>query len=209
VEVVTEYESFTADFAVVTVPIGVLQKNSIEFVPELPERKRRAIKGLGLGLSEKLILQFPEVFWPADSSIVLRASERKNYFPLFFNNHSPFTGDAILTARVAGSRVPEFNQLSDDDATGSVLEVLRRGFGSEIPWPVKTLRSRWVDDPFSACSYSTVKLGAPSQRYRVDIAAPTGRIHFAGEHTNEDRFSNVHGAYMSGLRAAGAIRVHG
>lgn len=206
VEVVTDCGTFEADFAVVTVPIGVLQKRSILFSPELPPAKQRAIQGLGLGLSEKLILKFPEPFWPTEPAIVLRASERKNYFPLFFNNHYPFTGDAILTARVAGSRVPEFNRLSEDDATASVLDVLREGFGREIPWPTATLRSRWVDDPFTACSYSTVKVGVPSQAYRREIAAPVGRMHFAGEHTSEHRFSNVHGAYQSGLRAAEEIR---
>lgn len=205
VEVVTENETFTADHAVITVPIGVLKRNAIAFEPELPPQKREAIDGLGLGLSEKLILKFPEVFWPKDPTVVLRASERTNYFPLFFNNHFPFTGDAILTARVAGSRVPEYNELNDDDATASVVDVLRQGFGSDIPWPEATLRSRWVDDPFTACSYSTVMTGVPSQRYRLEIGAPVGRVHFAGEHTNGDRFANVHGAYMSGLRAAEAI----
>ena len=34
------------------------------------------------------------------------------------------------------------------------------------------------------------------------LAQPVGRLHFAGEHTHRDHFSTVHGAYLSGQRAA-------
>ena len=34
------------------------------------------------------------------------------------------------------------------------------------------------------------------------LAAPHGRVFFAGEHTNSGHLATVHGAYLSGLRAA-------
>jgi lysine-specific histone demethylase 1 len=37
------------------------------------------------------------------------------------------------------------------------------------------------------------------------LATPVGRVHFAGEHTDVDSFSTVHGAHLSGLRAAAEI----
>lgn len=46
----------------------------------------------------------------------MRASADKTEFPIFFNNHLPMTGDPVLTARVAGSRVADFNSPSDEEA---------------------------------------------------------------------------------------------
>ena len=46
IKVFTDKQVYVADSVVVTVPLGVLQKNLIEFVPELPEKKRDAISNI-------------------------------------------------------------------------------------------------------------------------------------------------------------------
>jgi monoamine oxidase len=63
----------------------------------------------------------------------------------------------------------------------------------------------WVDDPFSAGGYSYVPVGADGQR--EVLARPIGsQLFFAGEATASAAFaSTVHGAYVSGLRAAQEI----
>lgn len=206
VEVGAGNESWSADYAVLAVPLAVLQRESIRFEPELPDDKAEAIRRIRVGLSEKVILKFPEAFWPADPAILIRATEDKTHFPTFFNNHLPFTGDAVLTARVAGTRVTEFNTLDDEEASARVMEVLRKAFGREIPEPVGMLRSRWADDPFTAGAYSTYDLGVPSSELRARFETPVGRrLYFAGEHTHPDRPSTVHGAYLTGQRAARQI----
>lgn len=43
-----------ADAVVVTVPLGVLKKDSIKFEPALPERKLQAIRRLGFGVLNKV-----------------------------------------------------------------------------------------------------------------------------------------------------------
>ena len=59
-----------ADLAVVTVPIGVLQRGSIRFSPQLPARTMGGIGGLGLGLLDKLWLAFDEPFWDLDTELI-------------------------------------------------------------------------------------------------------------------------------------------
>jgi monoamine oxidase len=67
VEVLDRSGSSTrSDFAVLTVPIGVLQSGAIRFRPGLPATSREGIAGLGLGLLDKLWLAFDEVFWDDD-----------------------------------------------------------------------------------------------------------------------------------------------
>jgi monoamine oxidase len=52
-----------ADRVIVTVPLGVLQHNSIKFTPSLSAEKTGAINRLGSGIMTKLWIQFPEAFW--------------------------------------------------------------------------------------------------------------------------------------------------
>jgi monoamine oxidase len=58
--------TFEADKVIVTVPLGVLKSNSIQFVPPLSTEKTAAIQRLGMGCMDKLWLEFPEAFWTDD-----------------------------------------------------------------------------------------------------------------------------------------------
>jgi hypothetical protein len=57
--------TFTGDYVVVTVPLGVLKTNSIDFRPPLPSSKQDAIQQLGAGHVEQVILHFSKRFWHA------------------------------------------------------------------------------------------------------------------------------------------------
>ena len=49
-----------------TVPLGVLQAKNIKFIPELSQEKTAAMNRLGMGLLDKLWLEFPSAFWTND-----------------------------------------------------------------------------------------------------------------------------------------------
>ena len=51
-------QEFRGDVALCTVPLGVLKKGDIEFVPELPQRKKDAIHRLGFGLLNKVAILY-------------------------------------------------------------------------------------------------------------------------------------------------------
>jgi lysine-specific histone demethylase 1 len=52
-------QEFLGDMVLCTVLLGVLKKESIESVRELPQRKKDAILRLGYGLLNKVALLFP------------------------------------------------------------------------------------------------------------------------------------------------------
>src|SRR5206468_3378975 len=56
-----KYES---ERALITVPLGVLQKGIPRFDPPLPEWKQRSISALAMGPVVKVILRFDEPLWP-------------------------------------------------------------------------------------------------------------------------------------------------
>lgn len=74
-----------------------------------------------------------------------------------------------------------------------------------IPDPVDWRITRWGADPFTRGAYSYLPTGT-SARFRRDLARPVDdRVFIAGEATDEDFPASVHGAYQSGLRAAGQV----
>jgi monoamine oxidase len=67
------------------------------------------------------------------------------------------------------------------------------------------LVTRWGQDPYALGSYSFLARGA-SRADREALAAPIAeRVWFAGEACEPDKPSTVHGAWLSGMRAAEAM----
>ena len=56
IEVVTDGETFTADYVLVTLPLAILRQNMVTFSPPLPAAKLQAIQNLGVGVMEKVII---------------------------------------------------------------------------------------------------------------------------------------------------------
>jgi len=51
------------DFAICTIPLGVLQSGSVKFTPALPADKLTAISRLKMASLMRLYLEFDTVFW--------------------------------------------------------------------------------------------------------------------------------------------------
>src|SRR3546814_18084966 len=66
--------------------------------------------------------------------------------------------------------------------------------------------SGWMADPLAGGAYSYARPGATAARAAL-ASSLDGRLHFAGEATAQD-FATAHGAYLSGLTAAGATLAH-
>ncbi|XP_042494015.1 lysine-specific histone demethylase 1 homolog 1-like [Macadamia integrifolia] len=205
---------FRGDMALCTVPLGVLKKGSIEFVPELPQPKKDCIQRLGFGLLNKVTMLFPYDFWGGGidtfGHLTDDESMRGQFF--LFYSYSSVSGGPLLVALVAGESAIKFEMMSPVDAIGRVLDILRRIFtrkGIDVPNPVQVVCTRWGKDRFTYGSYSYVAVGASGDDY--DVLAESvgdGRVFFAGEATNRRYPATMHGAFLSGLReAANILRV--
>lgn len=196
-------KTFQADRVIVTLPLGVLKSGRVRFTPALPAAKQEAIAALGMGLLDKVLLEFPEPFWPLEMTNFGFASERRGEFPETLNG-LVISGKPYLMTFVAGSVARRLEALSDSEVVGRVREVYAHMFGVEIPKPSNQLVTRWATDPWSLGSYSYQPVGV-TEDARQTLAAPFDRVFFAGEATIAEHFATVHGAYISGRRAAAAI----
>ena len=193
------------DIAIVTVPLKLLQDGAIDFSPPLRGKRRAALAGLGMGHLHKTFLLFDRVFWPEEKRIVV-VHQGKLWNE--FLNLAPETGIPLLVGLHGGSGERLIAQLSHEEIAASALEVLRLAF-PHAPAPVRVATSDWANDPFSRGSYSFLPLDASFDMF-ARLAAPHGRILFAGEHTHAIYHATVLGAYLSGVRAAeDALRVRG
>jgi monoamine oxidase len=118
--------STRADFAVITVPLGVLKSGAISFEPGLPASTLAGIDGLGLGLLDKLWLAFDEVFWDEDVEMISWIDpERPGLWAEWVNGYRAF-GQPLLLAFNGGSEAWRVAGLDDR----IVLEGAMRALGS-------------------------------------------------------------------------------
>ncbi|KAF8410492.1 hypothetical protein HHK36_003020 [Tetracentron sinense] len=193
------------DALLVTVPLGCLKADTIKFSPALPEWKRSSIQQLGFGVLNKVVLEFPEVFW--DDSVdyfgaTAEETERRGQCFMFWNVKKT-VGAPVLIALVVGKAALDCQNMSSSDHVDHAVMVLRKLFGEAlVPEPVASVVTNWGMDPFSRGAYSYVAVGASGEDYDILSRPVENCIFFAGEATCKEHPDTVGGAMMSGLREA-------
>jgi len=205
----TKGQSYSADAVVVTLPLGVLkrtkgQSGHITFTPELPKAKREAMGRLGMGVLNKVVLQFPKVFWPKDTQFFGYIGKELGTFPAFLNWYH-YSQKPILMGFTGGDFARNLEKQSNDAIQKSVMAALKQIFGNSLPEPTGMLVGRWNSDPFTWGSYSHIRPGGTGSDYETMAETVGERVFFAGEATNRTYPATVHGAYLSGLREAQKI----
>ncbi|KAL3649637.1 hypothetical protein CASFOL_006040 [Castilleja foliolosa] len=201
-------QTYKGDMVLCTVPLGVLKSRTINFTPELPQRKLDAIMRLGFGLLNKVALLFPHVFWRRDTDtfghLSAHPSNRGEFF--MFYSYANVAEGPVLVAFIAGEAAYRFENEDPTVSVNKVLQILKGIYepqGIKVPDPLQTHCTRWGSDPFTRGSYSNVAVGSSGDDY--DILAENvgnGRLFFAGEATSKRYPSTMHGALLSGFREA-------
>lgn len=211
-------DTFDADHIVLTTSLGVLKEEKVNFDPPLPDWKKGPIQRLGFGTLNKVILVYDKPFWKVDQDMfgLLREPEvhdsldQEDYISnrgrfYFFWNCIKTTGRPVLISLMAGDAAHQAENSSDADLIAEVTQELAKIFKQTIvPQPIETIVTRWGKDRFARGSYSYVGATSLPGDYEA-MAAPIGTLHFAGEATCATHPATVHGAYISGLRAASEI----
>lgn len=202
VRVITQKDTYHAKRVIITVPLGVLKANKIIFHPSLPKEKSNAIAQLKMGNYEKLYLLFDKVFWDKNKEwIGMLPKNEEEAFNIF--NYYKYTKKPVLIVFTAGKLA------RDREKKGHLKEWamhhLRTIYGVNIPEPIKVKQSHWINDPFTLGSYSYLPINVDKNVVALLAKPVADKLYFAGEATSTTDPSTVHGAYLSGLRAAHEI----
>ena len=198
-------EAFEADRVIVTVPLGVLKEDFIAFRPSLPVRKRDAIAKLEMGVLNKAYLLFDDVFWDREVERLQYVSADGGPWAETISLY-PYMGQPILAMLNSATFGTRLEQLPDGEVVARAVAALSNMYG-DVPAPRDARITRWRSDPWAHGSYSYVPAGSSFAEHAA-LGEPVGdKLFFAGEATSEEYPATVHGAYLSGVRAARQIAV--
>ena len=193
-----------ADYAIVTVPLGVLKSNRIEFAPTLPTTKQTAIQKMGMNCVNKFLLTWDTTFWD-DVQYISYTPETRDKFNYFVNVNKFHPGSNALMTFAYAEYGRQTETMTDQQIMDEIMAHLRDIYGNAIPNPTHLLRTKWNSNENTFGSYSYTAVGTEMRHFDDLAEAVVDKLFFAGEHTEIDYFSTVHGAYLSGIREADKI----
>lgn len=197
-----EWGSVKGDIAIVTVPLGVLKNKSINFVPPLTPEKEQSIERLEMGTLNKVFIEFDKRFWPTKAHRLGHITGDTNA-SIEFLPARPGLNNRVLVAYISGDYARSLERKSKEEVANIIISQIKKMFPriskSNL---VDILITRWDSDSFTHGSYSYIPPNASLDDLEI-LSKPIGNsLLFAGEATSRDYNATVHGAYLSGLRAA-------
>jgi monoamine oxidase len=199
---------YHADRAVITVPLGVLQAQTIEFVPRPMEVLIQANR-LKMGAVVHLTLVFKRKFWDPGLSFLFAPGESPPTWWTPAPHETP-----VLTAWAGGPKAESLLGLINSDGDASVLRdrclwTLAKMFALPVSDIRQMLSSwhvhNWQSDKCARGAYSYVPVGAldAPEKMRIPVEHT---LYFAGEHTDvAGHWGTVHAALASGSHAAAHV----
>jgi monoamine oxidase len=195
--ILTTNGDYSCEHCILTVPVGVLRAQKIQFEPELPALKWEAINRVSDWPITKVALQFESGTWNNDFQFLSRQGEH----PLVMN-WSRFSGAPILIAHLTGNKAKEAEEMSKNELLGYLEPVVGRIARMENIQGLVT--SKWSSSPYSLGGFCYQSMQAYGNEADV-ISKPFGELYFGGEAASQAHTGTVHGAYFSGQVAASHI----
>jgi monoamine oxidase len=203
----TNRGAYYADKVICTIPLGVLKSGAVKFEPELSEFKQRSIERLGWGTVNKVGMLFENVFWPKKSAGFGIVGQ--DPMCQYILNKYAFNQTPMLEAYIVGEHARDMAEQSDEEVLDRVLSEMSIAFGRTKTALqdsiVKTYIKRWSNDEFAKGAYSYAAPRTVEDHYKAFHRSQLKVVYFAGEHTIEQYRGTVHGAYLSGRRAANDV----
>jgi monoamine oxidase len=201
-----ELAQYSAEQAVIALPLGILQQLGVVFDP-VPAALIAANQ-LATGPVRRFTLLFRERWWATQEEVKLPKLSflfaQDAMPPVWWTAHPWET--RTLTGWIGGPESTAFDQFTREQVGDAACIELARIFGL----PVAMLREQliscathdWQTDPHSCGAYSYVPAGALDAV--LTMATPAEQtLYFAGEHTDvTGHWGTVHAAMRSGIRAA-------
>src|SRR3954468_12324188 len=185
-----------ADSVICTLPFSVLRNIPVE--PAWPKDKARAINEIYMGPVARVFAQTKSRFWEKDGRNGFATVDQpmEVWSPTY---NEPGT-KGIVMSYIYEDLALKYSKMSDNEQIETSLDLyeqvhpgFKKQFETAATWS-------WLNDPYARGAYM---VALPGQFHTVlpHMATPSGRVHFAGEHTSPWP-GWMQGALYSGLRAA-------
>ena len=188
-----------AEAAVITLPTSLLAREAVRFDPPLPD-KAAAAAALPLGCAGKVFLHLDGAERDFEPESLLYGSTTASRTASF--HIRPF-GRPLIESYFGGATAEALEAEGAEGAADFCIGQIADALGSGLRARLRPLASTdWSVDPRSRGAYSHALPGHAADR--DTLAAPVGRLLFAGEACSRTAYSSAHGAYETGVAAAEA-----
>lgn len=201
VEVDTDGEgTVTGDRLVVAAPTFALR--SVDFSPALPEREASFIAEIDLCAVAKTLIQYDERLWRKQG----RTGGSTTDLPIgitWETTDQQGGAPGILIAYASGRRGEQTATIDAAERTKQARNGIDRVFPGTRKLAGDTYSVAWKAEPYSGGCWVAYSPGQVTKHW-MGLHKPTGRIHWAGEHT-ELISGYMDSAVASGMRVAREI----
>ncbi len=197
VRVLTDDGEISGDAVILALPMAVLR--ALPFSPQVPRGYRAAWQRAGLAHNAKLHVPLTR---PAAASAVQSVPDR-----FWTWTATDGSGQVQPVLHAFGGTEQGLAALAVAEGPArwrSLVAALRPDLSLDLS---RALLTTWNDDPWAGESYSALTVTVADGDDEL-MAAPLGRVHFAGEHTAGAWAGLMEGALRSGARAASEVLAH-
>lgn len=139
--------------------MNLVHQTQVSFNPALSNSKLAAIRSMGMGTLNKVVLHFSSVFWDQVDFLGHVGKDRRRW--LLFVDMSRITNRPILVAMTGGPFAVFLERLGDTEVVRRAMTVVRTVYSS-APDPIASQVTRWKGDRFSRGSFSFIPPGCRS-----------------------------------------------
>jgi monoamine oxidase len=205
-----------ADYVILAMPFTVLRQ--VELGVNLPEKLRRFIHEVNLGLNEKLFAGFNQKIWrEQETGFVTEIWTDLGFSEAWDDTQRQVSrNNRALTFFLGGDQVRQTQSGSATQQGMRLVNQLENAIpGSRTAANGKFLRTKWAKDPLTRGGYTFFKPGqltefgeflyiesdVPEERQDVNV----GNLVFAGEHLSDTFYGFMNGAAETGRLAAEVV----
>ncbi|PFR50342.1 flavin monoamine oxidase family protein [Bacillus cereus] len=198
-----EKYTVTGDIAIVTIPFSALRFVEIQPYHLFSYYKRRAIRELNYIASTKIAIEFKSRFWERMGQFggksITDLPIRFTYYPSY-GLHTPGPS-VILASYTWADEALTWDSLPNSERIRYALKNLAEIYGDIVYSEFVTGASfSWSQNPYSCGAFTAFEPGQELELFPY-ITPPSGKVHFAGEHTTLTH-GWMQGAIESGIRVA-------
>ena len=192
--------SLRARYAVLAIPPPALRR--VDFDPPFERFRQNTVAGLEMGRITKILVQVRRRFWE-DHGVSGRAFTDGMLMAMYETTAGQQGDRAVLTVYTADRTADALAAMSDAERHAICLAELERLYPGCSADVERTVTVAWNVAPPIGGAYSHFRPGDVT-RFGPRLAEPIGRLHLAGEHTDQWQ-ATMNGSLSSGVRAASEI----
>lgn len=192
----------TARQVIVAIPPTLAGR--IRYLPALPASRDGLTQQIPAGAVIKFQVGYPTPFWREDGLSGFVASLDDAFNPVM-DNSPPDASCGVLVGFLEGAHARTAAELSVTERRQIIVDTLVKYFGPQAAEPFDVVEQDWTAEEFTRGCYGG-RLGAGVwTQYGKALAAPVGRIHWAGAEVAHVWNGYMEGAILSGRQAADEV----